>query len=91
MITKGMKVSTLFGTGIVLGFEVRGRHGKSLPPSDTPESSSSRVVVQLDNPEKWIMNEPGVYPHFPIDSIHPVEELCSPSAQESKESPAVSK
>lgn len=91
MITKGSRVATLFGNGTVIGYEVRGRQGKSLPPSETPEGLYSRVLVKLDNPENWIMHEPGIYPHLPRDSIHLLEDQsCTPSEAVSTESLAKS-
>lgn len=92
MIIKGSKVTTKFGTGTVLGFELFGPNGKSLPFSDTPQTEGSRIVVQLDHPENWIMSEPGVHPYFPRKEVQLVEnQPCNTSsASESKESPAKS-
>lgn len=54
-----------YGPGTVLGFECFDHQGKSMEPDTTDDpGSTSRVIVQLDNPEAWPCHNPtGLNPH----------------------------
>lgn len=64
MIFKGQRVMTKpFGPGTVVGFEHFSSDGKkSFIGERTHELSSSRVVVQLDKPELWMLSSES-HPH----------------------------
>ena len=52
--TKGQRVNTNLGPGVIIGFERFDANGMTAPLSDVDvEGSRSRVEVELDDPSRW--------------------------------------
>ena len=47
----GQRVSTSKGAGVIVGFELFGKGGQSLPP--VKNDAGGRVIVALDNQDAW--------------------------------------
>lgn len=62
----GQRVKTRqFGWGTIIAFESLGWHRATITDRYQPDD---RIVVQLDEPERWILSAPDVHPHmFPSD------------------------
>jgi len=57
------RVKTPHGPGTVIGFECFTEEGKYAGTTRVPSNPSSRVVVELDQPENWAGHAHG-YPHY---------------------------
>lgn len=49
--THDQRVETPHGPGVIVGFELFGKGGQSLPP--VKSDAGGRVIVALDNPAAW--------------------------------------
>jgi hypothetical protein len=54
LLEKGQRVMTNLGSGTIEAFEDFDLHGSSLTPVDSDPGYGGRVIVRLDEPEKWI-------------------------------------
>lgn len=71
-LRKGQRVNTVLGYGTVLGFETFHANGYSAEPMEKDRSPNGRVIVQLDQPDRWI-GATEEFPHpymYRSDFIH---------------------
>lgn len=59
---KNQRVMTPMGPATVLGFEAFTPEGSTDTPSDF--DTGRRIIVALDDPEKWVFSSQGLNPHM---------------------------
>jgi len=72
--SKGQRVMTDLGAGVIAGFERFDKDGMTIAPADE-DDGQQRVLVQLDEPSKWVFHNQQVgLPHFPRREL---QTVCS--------------